>query len=124
MPRRSRIDAVGALHHIMARGIEGREVFRSYAVRDHFVARFGGILQETEALCCAWYQTILYVELNITRAPPSSQWSDSDCIYNAEVFDRFGYAIRFNPAFGGKQNLFQNRYKSIPTSTLTRSGTE
>jgi len=36
MPGRSRIDAAGALHHIMARGMERSRVFRSNADRDHF----------------------------------------------------------------------------------------
>jgi len=29
MPRKARIDAPGALHHVIVRGIEGRKIFRS-----------------------------------------------------------------------------------------------
>lgn len=47
MPRKSRIDAVGALHHVMVRGIERGAVFRDDADRNHFLERLGGILQET-----------------------------------------------------------------------------
>jgi len=54
MPRRSRIDAAGALHHIMVRGIERSKVFRSDADRDHFLERLGEILQETKTICYAW----------------------------------------------------------------------
>jgi hypothetical protein len=42
MPRKSRIDAPGALHHIIARGIEGCEIFRDKADRNNFLDRLGG----------------------------------------------------------------------------------
>ena len=34
MPRQSRIDAPGALHHIMIRGIERKDIFCYWAVRE------------------------------------------------------------------------------------------
>ena len=37
MPRQSRIDAPGALHHIIVRGIEKRTIFRDDGDRDHFL---------------------------------------------------------------------------------------
>jgi hypothetical protein len=37
MPRKSRIDAAGALHHITVRGIERGTVFRNDKGRDHFL---------------------------------------------------------------------------------------
>ena len=33
MPRKSRIDASGALHHIIARGIERSKIFRAMSVK-------------------------------------------------------------------------------------------
>jgi putative transposase len=39
MPRKSRIDAQGALHHIIARGIERRRVFENNADRRNFLSR-------------------------------------------------------------------------------------
>jgi putative transposase len=53
-PGRSRIDAAGALHHIMVRGIERGKVFRSDADRKHFLERPGEILLETKTSCYAW----------------------------------------------------------------------
>lgn len=44
MPRRSRIDSPGSLHHIMCRGIEKRKVFDTDADREHFLERLGEIL--------------------------------------------------------------------------------
>ena len=44
MPRKSRIDAPGALHHIIARGINRRPIFDDDEDRDRFVTRLGGKL--------------------------------------------------------------------------------
>ena len=45
MPRKSRIDAAGAIHHVKVRGIERGAVFRGDSDRDHFLERLGaGIL--------------------------------------------------------------------------------
>ena len=54
MPRRSRIDAAGALHHVMVRGIERAAVFRNDADLYHFLERLGEILQDTQTLCDEW----------------------------------------------------------------------
>jgi putative transposase len=43
---RSRIDAAGALHHVMVRGIERGAVFRSDTDGDRFLERLGEILQD------------------------------------------------------------------------------
>ena len=54
MPRKARIDAPGAVHHIMARGIERRKIFRNDADRDDFLSRLDLILTETRTPCYAW----------------------------------------------------------------------
>ena len=51
MPRQSRIDAPGALHHIICRGIERRRIFKDDQDRDRFIERLGGILSETKTPC-------------------------------------------------------------------------
>ncbi len=43
MPRKTRIDALGALHPIVCRGIEQTEIFRDNTDRDGFVARLGRV---------------------------------------------------------------------------------
>ena len=53
MPRQSRIDAPGALHHIICRGIERRRIFEDDEDRDNFVKRLGSILSETKTSCYA-----------------------------------------------------------------------
>jgi REP element-mobilizing transposase RayT len=54
MPCQARIDAPGALHHVMVRGIERRKIFRDNKDRDNFVERLGNIIKETSTPCCAW----------------------------------------------------------------------
>jgi putative transposase len=54
MPRKSRIDAPGALHHIIARGINRKEIFIDDKDRDNFLERLGDILAETQTFCFAW----------------------------------------------------------------------
>ena len=39
MPRQARIDAPGALHHIIIRGIERKAIFKEDADRANFVGR-------------------------------------------------------------------------------------
>ena len=54
MPRQARLDAPGALQHVMARGIERREIFRDDNDRESFLDRLAGILEETRTQCYAW----------------------------------------------------------------------
>jgi REP element-mobilizing transposase RayT len=46
MPRQSRIDAPGALHHIICRGIERRDIFIGDLDRIDFVSRLATVLVE------------------------------------------------------------------------------
>jgi len=48
MPRKSRIDASGALHHIMVRGIEKTKIFDNNADMQNFPGRLEEILQGTK----------------------------------------------------------------------------
>ena len=50
----SPIDAPGALHHIIARGIARKKVFDDNADRNFFVDRLGVIFTDTSTQCFAW----------------------------------------------------------------------
>jgi len=52
MLRRTRIDAAGTLHHVMVRGIEKSDVFRSDTDSNHFVERLAEVLEDTKAKRC------------------------------------------------------------------------
>lgn len=105
MPRGSRIDAVGAIHHIMVRGIERRKIFDGDADRDHFLHRMGEILLDTETTCFAWalMPNHFHLLLRTGNIPVST------------VMSRLltGYAIWFNRSRRRVGHLFQNRFKSI-----------
>ena len=53
MPRKARIDAPGALHHIIFRGIERSKIFRDNKDRDNFLDRVGDVLSESGTPCYA-----------------------------------------------------------------------
>jgi len=105
MPRKARIDAPGALHHIIARGIARKEVFDDNADRDFFVDRLGLILSDTSTQCFAWALIPNHFHLLLkTGATPI-----------ATVMKRLltGYAMHYNRRHKRHGHLFQNRYKSI-----------
>jgi putative transposase len=105
MPRRSRIDAADALHHVMVRGIERAAVFRSDGDRDHFLERLGEILQETKTLCYAWALIPNHFHLLLRTGP----------VPISTVMRRLltGYALWYNRRHRRHGHLFQNRFKSI-----------
>jgi len=105
MPRRARIDAPGALHHIIIRGIERQSIFRNTADREDFLKRLGDILPDTKTHCYAWVLTTNHVHLLLkTGMAPI-----------AMVMRRLltGYAVSFNRRYRRHGQLFQNRYKSF-----------
>jgi REP element-mobilizing transposase RayT len=105
MPRKARIDAPGAVHHIMARGIERRSIFRHDEDRDDFIDRLSRILTEAQTPCYAWALIPNHFHLLLrTGAVPISN-----------IMRRLlaGYAQSFNRRHRRHGHLFQNRYKSI-----------
>jgi len=54
MPRKARIDASGAVHHIIIRGIERKAIFKDDFDRNNFLDRLGKILTESATACYAW----------------------------------------------------------------------
>ena len=105
MPRKAGIDAAGALHHIIVRGIERRKIFYDDADRDAFVTRLGQVLIETHTDCFAWALIPNHVHLLLrTGLTPI-----------ATVMRRLltGYAVQFNRRHRRHGHIFQNRYKSI-----------
>jgi hypothetical protein len=51
MQRKARLDAPGALHHIIVRGIARSKIFWDDTDRDNFLQQLGGILTETRTPC-------------------------------------------------------------------------
>lgn len=105
MPRKSRIDAPGALHHIIARGIERCDIFKDDTDRNNFLDRLGIILPETATRCFAWALLPNHFHLLLKTGE----------VPIATVMRRLltGYAVSFNKRHRRYGHLFQNRYKSI-----------
>jgi REP element-mobilizing transposase RayT len=105
MPRQARIDAPGALQHLIVRGIERRLVFRDAADRAAFLGRLGTILKESATSCYAWVLMPNHVHLLVRTGT----------VPLATVMRRLltGYAGTFNRRHRRHGPLFQNRYKSI-----------
>lgn len=105
MPRKTRIDAPGALHHVIVRGIERRKIFRSDSDRRNFLIRLGILIPETQTDCFAWALIPNHVHLILrTGSVPVS-------ILMSRLLT--GYAVWFNNKYQRHGQLFQNRYKSI-----------
>ena len=91
MPRKSRIDAPGALHHIIARGIDRKKIFRDHADQHGFLERLNDILSDTQTKCFAWSLMPNHFHLLLkTGSTPISH-----------VMRRLltGYAVNFNKRY-------------------------
>ena len=105
MPRKARIDAPGALHHIIVRGIEKKPIFRDNIDKDNILQRTGHILEESSTPCYAWalMPNHLHLLLKTGLKPISTVMRQL----------LTGHAVYFNRRHKRHGHLFQNRYKSI-----------
>ena len=107
MPRKARITVVGAVHHIMSRGIEGRMIFTDDEDRFLFLNYLENVLKKSGYLLYAWCLMGNHYHLLI-------RISD----YPLGVFMRHlngQYAQYFRKKSNSRGYLFQDRYKSIVT---------
>ena len=105
MPRTARLDAPGILHHVMIRGIERRNIFRSNKDRHDFLERLEKLIPETGTTCYGWVFLSNHAHfLFKTGHLPLSQ-----------LMRRLltGYVVSFNRRHKRHGQLFQNRFKSI-----------
>jgi REP element-mobilizing transposase RayT len=105
MPRRSRIDAFGALHHVIVRGIARKKIFFNDQDRDQFLERLGTILKESDTACLAWALIPNHFHLLL-----KSGYQPLSTVMRRLLT---GYAVSFNRRHRRWGHLFQNRYKSI-----------
>jgi len=105
MPRQSRIDASGALQHVIARGINRQAIFSDKADYKDFLDRLGDIISTSTTSCYAWALLPNHFHLLLrTGDVPVSR-----------VIQRLltGYVVTYNRLHHRFGHLFQNRYKSI-----------
>ena len=105
MPRQARIDAPGAVHHIIIRGIEQTAIFVDDQDRENFIERLSELLSESQTPCYAWALMSNHAHLLLRTGSLAVAW----------IMRRLltGYALRFNRRHRRHGHLFQNRYKSI-----------
>ncbi len=105
MPRQARIDAPDARHHIIARGIERRKIFRDNADREEFLRRLGQVVNQTKTKYFVWALIPNYFHLLLKTGT----------VPIATFMRRLltGYAAWYNRRHHRSGHVFQNRYKSV-----------
>jgi len=105
MPRKSRIDAPGSVHHVIIRGIERSSIFRDSKDYESFLTRLAELFSETSTSCYAWVLMKNHVHLLLR----------SGLVPLSSLMRRLltGYAQQFNRRHNRAGHLFQNRYKSF-----------
>ena len=105
MPRQARLDAPGTLHHIIIRGIERTQIFRSDQDRENFLSRIDPLVFKTGTMVLAWVLMDNHIHLLMFSGPQGIP-KFMRCLLT-------GYALWFNRRYQRIGHLFQNRYKSI-----------
>jgi putative transposase len=105
MPRKARLDAPGTLHHVIVRGIEGRNIVDHRPDREDLLSRIGDIALKTETCIYAWALLSNHLHILLRSGPAGLPG------YMRRVLT--GYAISYNLKHQRHGHLFQNRYKSI-----------
>ena len=105
MPRMSRLDTPGLLHHIIIRGIERRKIFNDDKDREDFIDRLSILLPKTKTQCYAWAFMTNHAHFLFRSGTAGI----------STLMRRLltGYAVFYNRRHRRHGQLFQNRYKSI-----------
>lgn len=105
MPRHARLDAPGALHHVMGRSIAGSTLFQAEADCEDFVSRLGDLAKDGHVQVYAWalMPNHFHLLLRTGRQPLATSMRRL----------LTGFAVNFNRRHKRYGHLFQNRYKSI-----------
>ena len=107
MPRKARINSPGVLQHVMARGLEGRDLFDDDDDHIIFLDLFKKRVQEVGYKCYAWVLMDNHYHLLLrTSERPLSELMKP---LNTD------YARYFNRKRQRRGYVFQDRYKSIAT---------
>jgi len=105
MSRAARLDAPGALQHVMVRGIEKRDIFRCDRDREDLISRLADLVPESGTICLAWAFLPNHVHFLFRSGPKGIAYVMRKLLT--------GYAVSFNLRHQRTGHLFQNRYKSV-----------
>jgi putative transposase len=105
MPRQPRLDAPGALHHVMGRGIDGVTIFRNKKDREDFLERLAYLCRANALSVYAW----AFMENHFHILARTGNQALSNSMRKLLT----GYVVNYNRRHKRYGHLFQNRYKSI-----------
>ena len=105
MPRQARLDAPGALHHIMVRGINKSVIFKDEQDKSWFLDRLGRNVVEGKCVVYAW----VLMDNHLHLLFKSGKEGISSVMRKLLTW----YAQYFNRRHKRSGHLFENRYKSI-----------
>ena len=103
MPRQARLDAPGALRHIMVRGINKSAVFSGEQDKRKFLERLGELITEGQGTIYAWVLMDNHVHLLFR----SGRQGISAIMRKLLTW----YAQYYNRCHHRSGHLFENRYK-------------
>jgi REP element-mobilizing transposase RayT len=99
------LDAPGALHHVIGRGIERTKIFQTDTDRTDFVERLAALCQQGHMVVFAWALMPNHFHLLVRAGTRPLAQSMKRLLT--------GYVVNFNRKHKRYGHLFQNRYKSI-----------
>ncbi len=99
------MDAPGALHHVMGRGIEKKKIFWNNKDRDDFIERLAALVEKGAMDIYGW--TLIPNHFHMLLRTGNRPLSQS----MRKLLT--GYVVNFNKRHKRHGHLFQNRYKSI-----------
>ena len=105
MPRQARIDYLGALHHVIGRGIERSKIFEKDVDKEEFLRRLKLLLDRSSMQCYAWCIMDNHFHLLLLTGKTTLA-RFMRCLLT-------GYAGYYNKEHKRSGHVFQNRYKSI-----------
>jgi REP element-mobilizing transposase RayT len=105
MARQPRLDAPGALHHVMGRGIDGIKIFSNRKDREDFLERLSDLCRADALSVYAWALMNNHFHLLIRTG--------KQLLANSMRKLLTGYVVNYNRRHKRYGHLFQNRYKSI-----------
>lgn len=105
MPRICRLDWDGSLHHVMARGVNRCEIFRTGSDKTDFVLRLAHCREDTGISVIAWALMPNHIHL-LLRTAEVPLWKFMHKLLT-------GHAGYFNTRYARTGHLFQNRFLSI-----------
>ena len=105
MPRQPRLDAPGALHHAMGRGINGIKIFSNRKDREDFLERLADLCEADALSVYGWALMSNHFHLLLRTGNQPLSKSMRKLLT--------GYVVNYNRRHKRYGHLFENRYKSL-----------